>query len=162
MRVRTYTPKVEEITPRWWVVDAEGQTLGRLASVIAQILRGKHRPEFTPHLDLRDYVVVVNAGRIRVTGDKLAQKMYYRHSGYPGGLRERPLSEMLDKHPDRVLKLAVRGMLPRNILGRHLLDKLKVYGGPEHPHAAQGPRPLELGQSAALAPATIPTEDNGQ
>jgi large subunit ribosomal protein L13 len=125
-------------------VDAEGQTLGRLASRIATILRGKHKPQFSPAVDVGDFVVVVNAEKIRVTGRKLEQKIYYRHSGYPGGLREIRLDDQLQRHPTRVLEAAVRGMLPRNRLGRKMFKKLKVYAGPEHPHQAQRPKPLEF------------------
>ena len=146
MGFKTYTPKPDEIEDQWWLVDAEGHTLGRLASRIATILRGKHRPTFSPHLDVGDHVVVINAEKIVVTGKKLEQKTYYRYSGYPGGLSERTLGVMLDKHPDRVMKLAVRGMLPRNRMRRRLMRKLKVYAGPDHPHAAQSPQPLTLRQ----------------
>lgn len=140
--MKTYTPRATDIEQSWWVVDADGQILGRLASRVASILRGKHKPQFTPHLDLGDYVVVVNAEKIAVTGQRLTQKMYYRHSGYPGGLREQTLEEVLAKTPDRVVRLAVKGMLPRNRLGRQVFRKLKVYAGPDHPHAAQRPKPL--------------------
>ena len=128
----------------WFVVDADGKTLGRLASAIAQILRGKHKPIYSPHMDVGDYVVVVNADRIAVTGRKMDQKMYYRHTGYPGGLRESNLRDMLGRHPTYALKYAVKGMLPKNRLGRRIIRKLKVYAGPEHPHAAQQPEVLEL------------------
>jgi large subunit ribosomal protein L13 len=147
---KTYTPKMAEIEPTWWLIDAEGQTLGRLATRIALVLRGKHRPQYTPHLDMGDYVVVVNAAKIGVTGNKLDQKMYYRHSGYPGGLREMTLAQLMRRRPERVIRLAVRGMLPRHRLGRALLKKLKIYAGPEHPHAAQGPSPLDLMASSPL------------
>lgn len=140
---KTHTPKVGDVEKQWWLIDAEGQTLGRLASEVAQLLRGKHQPAFTPHLDLGDYVVVVNAEKVGVTGNKLDQKMYYRHSGYPGGLREENLATVLKRTPERALRDAVKGMLPRNRLGRQLLDKLKVYAGPNHPHGAQAPKPLE-------------------
>jgi large subunit ribosomal protein L13 len=125
-------------------VDAEGKTLGRLASEIAQVLRGKHKPIFTPHLDCGDYVIVVNAEKVHVTGRKLDQKMYYRHSGYPGGLKSINLRNQLQKHPERVLESAVRGMLPKNRLGRKMFKKLKVYAGDSHPHQAQQPKLLEL------------------
>jgi large subunit ribosomal protein L13 len=128
----------------WLVVDATGQTLGRLATQIADTLRGKRKPEYTPHCDVGDFVVVVNAEKIAVTGNKLAEKKYYRHSGYPGGLRERTLAEMLKRRPEEVIRLAVRGMLPRTRLGRAQLRKLKVYAGPDHPHAAQQPEPMEV------------------
>lgn len=142
--MKTYSAKPADIEREWWVVDAEGQTLGRLASRIAPILRGKHKPIYTPHVDVGDYVIVVNAAKINVTGDKLDSKMYYRHSGYPGGLKERPLREQLEKFPERPLEAAVKGMLPKTKLGRAMLRKLKVYAGAEHPHAAQQPTPLEL------------------
>jgi large subunit ribosomal protein L13 len=142
--VKTYVTKPGSVKREWLVVDAEGQTLGRLASQLAAILRGKHKPEFSPSVDVGDFIVVVNAEKIRVTGRKMEQKKYYRHSGYPGGLREIKLADQLERHPTRVLKLAVRGMLPRNRLGRSMLKKLKVYAGPDHPHQAQQPRQLEL------------------
>lgn len=145
--MRTYVPKTSAADRQWWVVDADGQNLGRLASAIAVRLRGKHRPDFTPHLDLGDHVIVINAARIATTGNRAADKMYYSHSGYPGGLRETNLGDLLAKHPDRVLKLAVRGMLPRNRLGRAMIKKLRVYGGAEHPHAAQRPRMLVVDTS---------------
>lgn len=146
--MKTWTPKPADIQRQWWVMDAEGQVLGRLATRVAGILRGKHKPAYTPHLDVGDYVVIVNAEKIAVTGNRLAEKMYYRHSGYPGGLRELTLDQMLKRHPDRVLKLAVRGMLPRNRLGRQMLDKLRVYAGPAHPHAAQMPHPMAHGPAS--------------
>jgi large subunit ribosomal protein L13 len=127
----------------WYVVDAEGKTLGRLATQIADTLRGKRKPEYTPHIDTGDFVVVVNAEKIRVTGDKLAQKTYYRHSGYPGGIKSRTLGEMLERKPEEVIRKAVKGMLPRNRLARQQLTKLKVYAGPDHPHAAQQPKTME-------------------
>jgi large subunit ribosomal protein L13 len=142
--MKTYTPKVEEIQRRWWVVDADGKVLGRLASEIAQVLRGKHKPMFTPHLDTGDYVVVVNADKVRLTGNKAENKAYFRHSGYMGGEKFVPFKEMLAKHPDRVIDLAVKGMLPKNNLGRLMRRKLKVYAGPEHPHEAQQPEKLEI------------------
>jgi large subunit ribosomal protein L13 len=128
----------------WYVVDAEGRTLGRLATQIADTLRGKRKPEYTPHVDTGDFVVVVNAEKVHVTGDKRSDKLYRRHSGYPGGLRSRSLGEMLERRPEEVIRLAVRGMLPRNRLGRRQLTKLKVYAGPDHPHEAQKPEPLEV------------------
>jgi large subunit ribosomal protein L13 len=140
---KTYTPKVADVEQSWWLVDAEGQTLGRLASRIAVLLRGKHRPDYAPHLDSGDYVVVVNADKVAVTGSKLSQKLYYRHSGYPGGLRAETLATVLRRTPERAMREAVKGMLPRNRLGRHMLAKLKVYAGPEHPHHGQSPKPLE-------------------
>lgn len=142
--MKTYSAKPEEIDRKWYIVDATDQTLGRLASKIAIILRGKHKPIFTPHLDCGDYVVVINAERIHVTGKKLEEKMYYRYSGYPGGLKATKLRDMLQKSPERVISEAVRRMLPKNALNRHVLKKLKVYAGPEHPHQAQQPEPLEL------------------
>jgi large subunit ribosomal protein L13 len=142
--MKTYSPKASEIERRWWVVDADGQTLGRLASVVAERLRGKDKPLFAPHMDCGDFVVVVNASRIQVTGRKLDQKMYYRHSGYPGGLTTTVLGQELQKRPDRVIEKAVRGMLPKNSLGDQIARKLKVYAGPEHPHGAQQPQTWEL------------------
>jgi len=142
--VRTFTQKQEEIERDWYVIDAEGETLGRLASKIAPILKGKHKPIYTPHLDCGDFVVIVNAEKVRVTGRKLDQKFYHRHSGYPGGLTSISLRDQLDKHPERVLTAAIRGMLPKNKLGRRMIKKLKVYAGDEHPHQAQQPKPLEL------------------
>ena len=142
--MKTYVPKQDKVQKRWYVVDAEGKVLGRLASRIATILRGKHKPYFSPHMDTGDYVIVINAGKVRVTGRKLDQKIYRHHTGYPGGLREVPLRELLRKRPERVIEKAVWGMLPHNRLGRKLLRKLKVYPGPEHPHQAQKPEPLEI------------------
>src|SRR5260370_5828078 len=133
---KTYTPKASEVTHAWRLVDADGQTLGRLATQIATWLRGKHLPTFAEHMDLGDFVVVVNASRIHVTGNKSAQRKYYRHSTYPGGLKAVSLGDLLEKHPERVIKHTVRGMLPHNALGRKMLRKLKIYGGPEHPHSA--------------------------
>jgi large subunit ribosomal protein L13 len=141
--VKTYVATPETRRRDWYVVDAEGKTLGRLATRIADTLRGKRKPEYTPHVDTGDFVVVVNADKVRVTGDKRAAKLYRRHSGYPGGLRSRTLGDMLERRPEEVIRLAVRGMLPRNRLGRKQLTKLKVYAGPDHPHAAQQPKPLE-------------------
>ncbi len=142
--MRTFTQKKEEIERDWYLVDADGETLGRLASRIAPILKGKHKPIYTPHLDCGDYVIVVNAEKVRVTGRKLDQKLYHRHSGYPGGLRSISLRHQLDKYPERVLQAAIRGMLPKNKLGRRMIKKLKVYAGDSHPHEAQQPKPLEL------------------
>ena len=133
-----------EIERKWYVVDAAGQTLGRLASEVATILRGKHKPEYTPHVDTGDHVIIINAEKIELTGNKLHDKKYYRHSGYPGGLKVRTAHEMLSKHPERVLELAVKGMLPKNSLGRKMFKKLHVYAGPEHPHEAQKPEKYEL------------------
>lgn len=140
--MKTYSPSSKEITREWVIVDAQDKILGRLASVIAQRLRGKHKPEFAPHMDAGDFVVVVNAEKVKVTGRKLDQKMYYRHSGWIGGLKETVLRDMMAKKPDQVLIKAVKGMLPKNRLGRQMLKKLKVYSGTEHPHAAQQPKPL--------------------
>jgi large subunit ribosomal protein L13 len=134
---KTYTPKASEVTHAWRLVDAEGQTLGRLATQIAGFLRGKHLPTFSEHMDLGDFVVVVNASAIRVTGNKAQQRRYYRHSTYPGGLKSVALGDLLARQPERVIKHTVRGMLPHNTLGRQMLRKLKVYAGPTHPHAAQ-------------------------
>jgi len=142
--VKTYATKPSDIERKWYLVDAQGKTLGRLATEIARILRGKHKPYFTPHLDTGDYVIVINAGKIRVTGKKLDQKIYYRHSGYPGGLKSITLREQLEKHPTRALRAAVWGMLPHNRLGRRMIKKLKIYAEDSHPHQAQQPIPLEL------------------
>ena len=142
--MKTYNAKPGEIDRLWYVVDAEGRTLGRLATQIADTLRGKGKPEYTPHVDTGDFVVVVNAEKIAVTGNKLDDKIYYRHSGYPGGLREPTLREELARRPTEVLRKAVKGMLPRNRLARAQITKLKIYAGPEHPHEAQAPRQLEV------------------
>ena len=142
--MKTYTARAEDLEREWFLVNAEGKTLGRLASEIAQVLRGKHKPIYTPHLDCGDFVIVVNAEKVRVTGRKLDQKMYYRHTGYPGGIKSISLRNQLQKHPERVLQAAVRGMLPKNRLGRKMLKKLKVYAGDSHPHQAQQPKSLEL------------------
>jgi large subunit ribosomal protein L13 len=142
--VRTFTAKTAEIERVWYVVDAENQTLRRLAAQIAPILRGKHKPTYTPHLDCGDFVIVINAEKVRVTGRKLDQKFYYRYSGYPGGLKSISLRDQLAKHPERVLEAAVKGMLPKNSLGRQMFKKLKVYAGGDHPHQAQQPKPLEF------------------
>ena len=144
MNQKTYVVKEADIKRKWILVDAEGQNLGRLASRIAQVLRGKHKPTYSPHLDGGDYVVVVNADKIAVTGRKMDQKMYYRHTGYPGGIRETNLRGLLARHPTHALKFAVRGMLPKNRLGRRMIKKLKIYAGPEHPHQAQSPEAVEL------------------
>ncbi len=141
---KTYYPKSEDVTREWYVVDAAGQNLGRLASRIAKILLGKHKPQFTPGVPVGDFVIVVNAEKIAVTGNRLDQKVYYRHSGYPGGLKQITLRQQLEKFPDRVIRAAVWGMLPRNRYGRKLLKKLKIYAGPDHPHQAQQPKPLAL------------------
>ena len=144
--MKTYVATPENRQRDWYVVDAEGKTLGRLATQIADTLRGKRKPQYTPHVDTGDFVIVVNAEKIAVTGNKLDQKIYYRHSGYPGGLRSRTLREQLDRRPTEVLRKAVRGMLPKNRLARKQLTKLKIYAGPEHPHAPQNPKPLEVEQ----------------
>ncbi len=143
-KVKTYSVSAGDIERKWYVVDARGKTLGRLATGIARILRGKHKPGYSPHLDMGDHVIVINAEKILVTGKKLDTKMYYRYSGYLGGLKTVVLREQLEKHPDRVIVHAVRGMLPKNRLGRAMLKKLKVYAGSQHPHAAQKPEPLAL------------------
>ena len=140
--MKTYMPGEDALVRKWYVVDAEGKTFGRLASRVAHILRGKHKPEFTPHADMGDYVIVVNAEKIKVTGRKLDQKIYYHHSGYVGGMKETTLREMLAKHPDRVIEHAVKGMLPKGPLGRQMYKKLFVYAGPDHKHAAQKPEAL--------------------
>jgi large subunit ribosomal protein L13 len=142
--VKTYVANSENRERKWLVVDAEGQTLGRLATQIADALRGKRKVEYTPHVDTGDFVVVINAEKISVTGKKRTDKRYYRHSGYPGGIKSRTLEEMLDRRPEEVIRKAVKGMLPRNRLARRQITKLKVYAGPEHPHAAQTPVPMEL------------------
>lgn len=142
--MKTYTPKASDIHRKWWLVDAEGKVLGRLASEIAKILRGKHKPTFTPHMDMGDHVVVINADKVRLTGRKLEQKTYFRHSGYVGSERHIPVKELLEKHPERVIELAVKGMMPKNNLGRLMRKKLRVYAGPEHPHEGQQPQPLEV------------------
>ena len=142
--MKTYVATPDSRERNWLVVDATGKTLGRLATQLADILRGKRKPEYTPHVDVGDFVIVVNAERISVTGKKRQEKRYYRHSGYPGGLRSRTLEEMLARRPEEVIRLAVKGMLPRNRLARTQLRKLKVYAGPDHPHAAQKPEPLEV------------------
>jgi large subunit ribosomal protein L13 len=144
--MKTYSAKPGEITREWYLVDAEGKTLGRLATQIADTLRGKRKPQFTPHVDTGDFVIVVNAEKIHVTGNKLDQKRYYRHSGYPGGLRSRTLREQLERRPTEVLRVAVKGMLPKNRLARQQITKLKIYAGPQHPHEAQNPKPLESEQ----------------
>jgi large subunit ribosomal protein L13 len=144
MDMSTESAKPAEVRRAWYLVDAEGKTLGRLASEIASRLRGKHKPQYTPHVDTGDYLVVVNAEKIRVTGNKRQDKMYYHHTGWIGHLRSRSLQQMLDDHPERVLEAAVKGMLPHNPLGRAMFKKLKVYAGPEHRHQAQQPQPLEL------------------
>ena len=140
--MKTWTAKPNELERRWYVVDAEGQNLGRLATRVADTLRGKRKPQYTPHVDTGDFVVVVNAEKVTVTGKKLEQKLYYRHSGYPGGLRVRTLAEQLERRPTEVLRKAVKGMLPKNRLASQQISKLKIYAGSEHPHEAQKPEPL--------------------
>ncbi len=142
--MKTYVANPKDRERNWLVVDATGQTLGRLATQIADTLRGKRKPTYTPHVDTGDFVIVINAEKIHVTGNKMAAKRYYRHSGYPGGLKSRSLAEMLDRRPEEVIRIAVKGMLPRNRLSRRQITKLKVYAGPDHPHAAQQPQPMEI------------------
>ncbi|MCM8772656.1 MAG: 50S ribosomal protein L13 [Candidatus Omnitrophica bacterium] len=142
--VKTQMAKKEKISRKWYLIDADGQILGRLASKVAKILMGKHKPIYTPHVDTGDYVIVINAEKIRVTGKKLKDKIYYKHSGYLGHLKEETLASLLSRKPETVIKLAVKGMLPKNSLGRKMLKKLKVYRGPEHPHIAQKPEILNL------------------
>lgn len=146
MERRTWSPKGSEahVGKRWYIVDAEGQTLGRLASVVAATLRGKNKPTYAPHMDMGDYVVVVNAEKVALTGKKETQKFYYRHSGYPGGLRKRSVREVRQSHPTRLVENAVRGMLPKTLLGERQLKKLKVYAGPSHPHESHQPEPIDL------------------
>jgi large subunit ribosomal protein L13 len=141
---RTFSPKAGDIQRDWFIVDADGLTLGRLATVIASTLRGKNKPTYAPHMDMGDFVIVVNADKIKVTGNKETEKFYYRHSGYPGGLRADMLRDVRRRYPERIIKYAVRGMLPRTTLGEKQLTKLKVYAGADHPHAAQQPKPLPL------------------
>ncbi len=148
---RTFTPTPSDVDRTWYVVDAEGIPLGRLASEVAQILRGKQKPTFAPHMDMGDYVIVVNAEKVWVSGNKETDKVYYRHSGFPGGLRSDTLSYMRTEHPERLVQNAVRGMIPKNRLGRQTLTKLKVYAGGDHPHSAQKPQPLTLSQGKAEA-----------
>ncbi len=149
MERRTYSAKAPEVTRKWFVVDAEGKTLGRLASAIAATIRGKNKPIYTPHVDTGDFVIVINAEKIKVTGNKEQQKFYYRHTGYPGGLKTSSLKDMRAKHPERIIESAVRGMIPGTTLGKAQLKKLKVFVGSEHPHGAQNPAPLEIDDTAA-------------
>jgi large subunit ribosomal protein L13 len=146
--VRTFTPKPGDIERRWHVIDANDVVLGRLATQAEVLLRGKHKPTFAPHVDTGDFVIIINADKVALTGNKREQKKAYRHSGYPGGLRSVSYTELLDKNPERAVEKAIRGMLPKNSLGREVLGKLKVYAGPEHPHAAQQPVPFEITQIA--------------
>lgn len=143
-KVKTYVVKPADISREWYVIDANGKTLGRLATEVAKLLHGKHKPIFTPHMDTGDFVIVVNADLIRVTGRKYTDKMYYRHSTYPGGFRSQSLGELMQDNPTRAIYFAVRGMLPKNRLGRQMIKKLKVYAGKDHPHQAQQPKPLEV------------------
>jgi large subunit ribosomal protein L13 len=140
----TLTPKKNEIERQWWLVDAEGMSLGRLATEVARILRGKHKPIYTPHLDTGDHVIVVNASKVALSGNKADQKTYFRHSGFIGGEQHIPFKRMIVKHPERVIELAVKGMLPKNTLGRQMNEKLRVYAGAEHPHQGQNPQPLQI------------------
>lgn len=142
--MKTYSMKEAEIQHDWLLVDADNQVLGRLATQVATLLRGKHKPTFTPHLEMGDFVIVVNAEKIVLTGRKADQKIYYRHTGYPGGLRQTPFKVMLAKHPERIIRFAVKGMLPKTRQGRHLIRRLRIYSGPSHPHEAQQPKPFEL------------------
>ncbi len=142
--MKTISAREQDIQRDWYVIDAQGQTLGRLATQVATLLRGKHKPTYTPHVDCGDYVIIVNAEKIHVTGQKMTQKNYYRHSGYPGGIKQVTLRDQLQKFPDRVVEQAVRGMLPKNRLGRRMFKKLKVYAGSDHPHQAQQPKSIEL------------------
>jgi large subunit ribosomal protein L13 len=146
--VRTFTPKPGDIDRRWLVIDAEDVVLGRLASQTAILLRGKHKPTYAPHVDGGDHVIIINAAKVALTGSKRDQKLAYRHSGYPGGLRATSYTELLEKNPEKAVEKAIRGMIPKNSLGREVLSKLKVYAGPEHPHAAQQPVPYQLTQVA--------------
>jgi len=148
--MKTYVPRDGEIRRDWWLVDAEGLTLGRLATEVASRLRGKHKPSFTPFLDTGDHIIVVNAEKVVLTGRKLSDKYYRRYSGYPGGLKEIPAREMIEKHPERLIESAVKGMLPKGPLGRQMARKLKVYSGPAHPHASQQPQVLELPDAARV------------
>jgi large subunit ribosomal protein L13 len=142
--MKTFSAKSETVRRDWYVVDATDKTLGRLATGVASRLRGKHKPEYTPHVDTGDYIVIVNSAKVRVTGNKMADKMYHRYTGYIGNLKSKPLEEMMESAPERVIELAVKGMLPRNSLGRQMFSKLKVFAGPEHVHEAQQPKALEL------------------
>lgn len=151
--MRTYTPKPGEVEKNWYVVDATDVVLGRLASHVANLLRGKHKPTYAPHIDGGDFVIVINADKIALTGSKLQKKIAYRHSGYPGGLKATGYAELLERHPERVVEKAVRGMVPKNSLGRAQMRKLKVYAGPDHPHAAQQPKPFVIDQ-VSQQPAT--------
>ena len=144
VKMKTRSIKQSEINKKWWLVDAQGQTLGRFSSKIAQILRGKHKVDFTPHMDMGDFVIVINAEKVKLSGSKENDKVYFRHTGYPGGVKETKYSEMIQKFPERIVENAVKGMLPHNRLGRKILLNLKVYKGPEHPHLAQQPKNLKI------------------
>jgi large subunit ribosomal protein L13 len=150
--VPTYTPKASEIERHWYVVDAEGLTLGRMATEVARVLRGKHKPTFTPHIDTGDFVIIINADKVVLSSGKAEKKIVYRHSGYPGGIRSRTYRQLLDTRPEEAVRRTVRGMIPKTRLGRAQIGKLKVYGGPTHPHAAQKPQPLPIPHAQA-APA---------
>ena len=142
--MKTFSPKASEITRQWWVVDADGLILGRLAAQVAHVLRGKHKPTFAPHMDTGDHVVIINASKVKLSGNKIDQKVWYRHSGYPGGLRKLGYAKLMEERPEIVVEKAIKGMLPRNRLGRSMSSKLKVYAGADHPHAAQDPQPLKV------------------
>lgn len=142
--MKTFSAKPAEVKRDWYVIDATGKTLGRLATEVARRLRGKHKPEYTPHVDTGDYIVIVNAEKVHVTGNKFNDKMYYQHSGYPGGMKATSFEKMVQKSPERIIEIAVKGMLPKNPLGRAMYRKLKVYAGPDHTHSAQQPQPLEI------------------
>ena len=148
--MRTYSPKAGEVTRAWHVIDAQDVVLGRLATQVATLLRGKHKPTYAPHVDTGDFVVIVNAEKVALTGNKRDQAFVYRHSGYPGGLRKRSFGEMLDKQPERLLEKTIKGMLPHNRLGRAMASKLKVYAGPNHPHEAQRPQPFEMADKSKV------------
>ena len=150
MNPKTYSAKLDDLDPRWYIVDAENKVLGRLATEIAQVLRGKFKPTFTPHMNGGDFVIVVNAAKVAVTRGREDKKIYYRHSQYPGGLKQETLRQALEKHPERVIERAVKGMLPHNHLGANMLRRLKVYGGPDHPHEAQQPKPWERPTAEAI------------
>jgi large subunit ribosomal protein L13 len=141
---KTFSPRPGDVDRAWWVVDATDLPLGRLSTELARVLRGKHKPTYAPHMDMGDHVIVVNAQQVAVTGSKATDKRYYRHSGYPGGLSEKSFEDMRSTHPERIIEAAVKGMLPKNRLGRAMFRKLKVYAGPDHPHAAQDPKPLKI------------------
>ena len=142
--MKTFSAKKEDIKPKWHLIDANGEILGRLAVTVAKVIRGKHKPTFTPHVDTGDFVIIVNADKVRLTGNKLKDKMYYRHTGYPGGIRSMSAEKLLQKKPEEVLRKAIRGMLPKNSLGRHILKKAKIYASADHPHSAQQPVELVL------------------